>query len=100
MTSDYTVPVKNQKCLLEPVFDSPSKVSLCNLLDDFALNAMTQLIHTYSPEALISDADEIVDWCDNIAKTSYCMAGAMMDTRSECHEIILEGGKEEETGAS
>jgi hypothetical protein len=80
--------------------DSPSTVPLSDLLDDFALNTMAQLIHSYAPEALCNDADAILDWCDNIAKNSYCMAAAMIDMRSEFHKIILEGGKEEETDAS
>ena len=100
MTSDYTVPVKNQKCLLEPASDSPSTVPLSDLLDDFAIKAMAQLIHAYAPEAFCNDADAIVSWCDNIAKVSYCMAAAMIDVRSESHGIILEDSKEEEVSAN
>lgn len=76
------------------------RLPLSDLLDDFALNAMAQLIHAYAPEVLLSDAKEIDKWCTGIAQASYCIAATMMDARTAFHEILLEGGKEEETDAS
>lgn len=73
---------------------------LSDLLDDFALNAMAQLIHAYAPEVLPNDAKTIGEWCTGIAAISYCMATAMMEVRSESHEITLENSKEEEAGAN
>ena len=100
MTSDYTVPVNNQKCLLEPASDFSSTVPTSDLLDEFALNTMAQLILVYAPEALPNDAKTIEEWCAGIATISYCMATAMMEVRSESHEIILENSKEEEANAN
>jgi hypothetical protein len=100
MTSDYTVPAKNQKCSLESASDFHSITPLSALLDDFALNAMVHLMHIYTPEALISDEKELDKWCTNVAQASYCMAATMMDARTAFHDILLEGGKEEETDAS
>ena len=84
MTSDYIVPAKNQKCVLEPASDSPSTVSLSDLLDDFALNTMAQLIHAYAPDKL-EDSEQVVEWCEQIAGMSYAMAGTMINKRSELH---------------
>jgi hypothetical protein len=100
MTSDCIVPAKNQKCVLEPASDDPSTVPLSDLLDDFALNAMAQLILVYAPEVLPNDAKSSGEWCSGIATTSYCMATAMMAVRPESHKIILEDSKEEEASAS
>ena len=100
MTSDCIVPAKNQKCVLEPASDSPSTVPLSDLLDDFALNAMAQLILVYAPESIINDTKTIEEWCTGIATISYCMATTMMAIRSKSHEIILEDSKEEEASAN
>ena len=85
----------NEHCLPES-----DTVPLSDLLDEFALNTMAQLILVYAPEALPNDAKTIGEWCTGIATISYCMATAMMEVRSESHEIILENSKEEEANAN
>jgi hypothetical protein len=85
----------NEHCLPES-----DTVPLSDLLDALALNTMAQLILVYAPEVLPNDAETIEEWCTGIATISYCMAAAMMNGRSESHEIILESGKEEEASAN
>lgn len=68
-----------------------STPSLSNLLDDVAALAMTQLILTFEPDEVL-DTEE---WCNGIARTSYCMAAAMMDARSTFHDLLLEKFNEE-----
>ena len=68
---------------------STSLASLSDLMDDFAINAMAQLIHIYS-QAEMADKEDIVLWCEAVASTSYVMAGAMMDKRSALHQSIAE----------
>ena len=67
--------------------------SLSDILDSCALTAMGQLIAIYAPEKL--NAKEVDALCDDIARTSYYMAAAMMDARSTFHEILLEQGAKE-----
>ena len=62
---------------------------LSDLMDDFAMNAMAQLIHTYAP-ADWGDKEDIVKWCESISSISYLMATSMMDTRTALHKSILE----------
>jgi hypothetical protein len=62
---------------------------LADLMDDFAINAMAQLIRIYSPEDMGDKAD-MIEWCEAIASTSYVLASAMMDTRSAVHRGIVD----------
>ena len=66
---------------------SPSAAPLADLMDDFAITAMAQLIHVYSPEDM-GDKEEMIQWCEAIASTSYVLAGAMMNARSTLHKVI------------
>ena len=69
--------------------------SLSSLLDDVAVCAMAQLIHTYEPAE--EGSENATDkWCEDIARTSYYMAAAMMDARSSFHTLLLEGNNGEE----
>jgi hypothetical protein len=68
---------------------STSLAPLADLMDDFAIAAMAQLIHIYSPEDMGDKAD-MVQWCEAIASTSYVMAGAMMNARSTLHKVMIE----------
>jgi len=69
--------------------------SLSNLLDDVAVCAMAQLMHVHEPGES-SGGDNATDkWCEDIARTSYYMAAAMMDARSSFHNMLFEGSKEE-----
>ena len=68
---------------------SPYSAPLSDLMDDFAMNAMAQLIHIYAPENT-NDKEKTVQWCENISSTSYVMAASMMDTRTALHAGILE----------
>ena len=72
---------------------STSSTPLSGLMDDFAINAMAQLIHIYAPEKL--DIKEGGAVFDDIARISYYMAATMMDARSTYHEILLEQGAKE-----
>jgi hypothetical protein len=58
---------------------------------------MAQLVVTYAPEELdlAGQPEKIHALCDDIARTSYYMAAAMMDARSTFHEILLEQGAKE-----
>jgi hypothetical protein len=66
---------------------SASSVPLADLMDDFAINTMAQLIHIYSPKT-IGDKEEMILWCEAIASTSYVLAGAMINARSTLHKVI------------
>jgi hypothetical protein len=68
---------------------SASLAPLADLMDDFAIAAMAQLIHIYSPEDM-GDKEDMVQWCEAIASTSYVMAGAMMNARSTLHKVMIE----------
>jgi len=69
--------------------------SLSSLLDDVAVCAMAQLMHVHEPDES-SDGDNATDkWCEDIARTSYYMAAAMMDARLSFHNMLFEGSKEE-----
>jgi hypothetical protein len=58
-------------------------------MDDFAIAAMAQLIHIYSPEDMGDKAD-MIQWCEAIASTSYVLASAMMNARSTIHKAMIE----------
>jgi hypothetical protein len=68
---------------------STSSAPLSDLMDDFAIAAMAQLIHIYSPEDMGDKAD-MVKWCEAIASTSYVLASAMMNARSTLHKVMVE----------
>ena len=68
---------------------SPYSAPLSDLMDDFAMNAMAQLIHIYAPENT-NNKEETVQWCANLASISYVMAASMMDTRTALHAGIVE----------
>ena len=68
---------------------SPYAAPLSDLMDDFAINAMAQLIHIYAPENT-NDKEKTVQWCESISSISYVMAASMMDTRTALHKSILE----------
>ena len=68
---------------------SPYSAPLSDLMDDFAMNAMAQLIHIYAPENT-NNKEETVQWCANLASISYVMAASMMDTRTAFHAGIVE----------
>ena len=76
---------------------STSAAPLAALMDDFAITAMAQLIHIYSPQDM-GDKEEMIQWCEAIASTSYVLASAMMDTRSALHKVIVDEfqGKEQD----
>ena len=62
---------------------------LSDLMDDFAMNVMAQLIHIYAPENT-NDKKKTAQWCESISSISYVMAASMMDTRTALHKSILE----------
>jgi hypothetical protein len=68
-------------------------------MDDFAIAAMAQLIHIYSPEDMGDKAD-MVQWCEAIASTSYVMAGAMMNARSILHKAMIENSQDKKQDAA
>jgi hypothetical protein len=68
-------------------------------MDDFAIAAMAQLIHIYSPEDM-GDKEDMVQWCEAIASTSYVMAGAMMNARSTLHKAMVENSQDREQDAA
>jgi hypothetical protein len=68
---------------------STSAAPLADLMDDFAINAMAQLIHIYSPQDM-GDKEEMIQWCEAVASTSYVLASVMMDTRSAVHRGIVD----------
>ena len=78
---------------------STSLAPLSDLMDDFAIAAMAQLIHIYSPEDMGDKAD-MVQWCEAIASTSYVMAGAMMNARSILHKAMIENSQDKEQDAA
>ena len=67
---------------------SPYSAPLSDLMDDFAMNAMAQLIHIYAPEST-NDKEETVQWCANVASISYVMAASMIETRTAFHAGIV-----------
>jgi hypothetical protein len=69
--------------------------SLSSLLDDVAVCAMAQLIHSYEPDESSDEECPTEKWCEDIARTSYFMAAAMMDARSSFHDMLFEGSKGE-----
>jgi hypothetical protein len=68
---------------------STSAAPLADLMDDFAITAMAQLIHVYSPQDM-GDKEKMIQWCEAIASTSYVLASTMMDTRSALHKAIVD----------
>jgi len=88
MTFDY-------RELLQECDDVP----LVNLPDDFAIAAMTELLHIYAPE-IMGKTEEMVQWCEAIASTSYVMAGAMMNARSILHKAMIENSQDKEQDAA
>ena len=75
---------------------SPYSAPLSDLMDDFAMNAMAQLIHIYAPENT-NNKEETVQWCANLASISYVMAASMMDTRTALHAGIVEDFRNKRT---
>jgi hypothetical protein len=67
---------------------SSSAISLADLMDDFAITTMAQLIHIYSPQDM-GNKEEMIQWCEAIASTSYVLAGAMMNARSTLHKVMV-----------
>ena len=67
-------------------------------MDDFALTAMQRLIDTYAPEDM-GDKEEMIQWCESVASTSYVLASAMMDTRAVTHKMMIENFQGEEPSA-
>ena len=78
---------------------SDSATPFVDLTDDFAINAMVQLIQIYSPEDT-GDKEEMVLWCEAIASTAYLMAGAMMNARSILHKAMIEDSQDKEQNAA
>ena len=78
---------------------STSAISLADLMDDFAITTMAQLIHVYSPQDM-GDKEEMIQWCEAIASTSYVLAGAMMNARSTLHKVIVNGSPDKEPDAA
>ena len=76
-----------------------SSVPLADLMDDFAITTMAQLIHVYSLQK-IGDKEEMIQWCEAIASTSYVLAGAMMNARSTLHKAIVNDFQEKESNAA
>ena len=75
---------------------STSSAPLSDLMDDFAMNAMAQLIHIYAPEST-KDKEETVQWCANVASISYVMAASMIETRTAFHAGIVEDFRNKRT---
>ena len=78
---------------------STSAIPLADLMDDFAITTMAQLIHIYSPQDM-GDKEEMIQWCEAIASTSYVLAGAMMNARSTLHTAIVNDSPGEEPDAA
>jgi hypothetical protein len=78
---------------------SAPAVPLVDLMDDFAINTMAQLIHIYSPQDM-GDKEEMIQWCESIASTSYVLAGAMMNARSILHKAMVENSQDREQDAA
>lgn len=76
-----------------------SSVPLADLMDDFAITTMAQLIHIYSPQDM-GDKEEMIQWCEAIASTSYVLAGAMMNARSTLHKVMVNDSPGEEPDAA
>jgi hypothetical protein len=74
-------------------------VPLVDLMDDFAINTMAQLIHIYSPQDM-GDKEEMIQWCESIASTSYVLAGAMMNARSTLHKVMVNDSPDKEPDAA
>lgn len=79
---------------------SDSATPFVDLMDDFAIAAMMQLIREYSPQELSNENGRMEEWCDKIARVSYRMAICMMDARAVPHAVILEDLKEQEENAA
>jgi hypothetical protein len=75
---------------------STSPARIVDLMDDFAINAMAQLIHIYAPEST-NDKEETVQWCANVASISYVMAASMIETRTAFHAGIVEDFRNKRT---
>lgn len=71
---------------------------LAALMDDFAITAMQRLIDTYAPEDM-GNKEEMIQWCESVASTSYVLASAMMDTRAAVHRMMIENFQGEEPNA-
>ena len=78
---------------------STPAIPLVDLLDDFAITTMAQLIHIYSPQDM-GDKEEMIQWCEAIASTSYVMAGAMMNARSILYKAMIENSQDKEQDAA
>ena len=78
---------------------SASAVPLVDLIDDFAITTMAQLIHIYSPRDM-GDKEEMIQWCEAIASTSYVLAGAMMNARSTLYKVMAKDFQDEEQDAA
>ena len=78
---------------------SPSEAPPSNLMDNFAMAAMEQLIALYAPEKLDSP-DETIQWCNHIAGMSYAMAGTMMNTRFKLHSEMIDNTQKKEDNAA
>jgi hypothetical protein len=76
-----------------------SSVPLADLMDDFAITTMAQLIHIYSLKT-IGDKEEMIQWCEAIASTSYVLAGAMMNARSTLHKVMANDSPDKEPDAA
>jgi hypothetical protein len=74
--------------------------SLTTLLDDYAMNAMLALMQVYAPEEWPKEHEDADKWCDFISTRSYYMAAAMMDARSNFHNVLLDFAKEGEQDAA
>lgn len=68
----------------------PCDSSLIDLVDDFALHAMSALVASYAPETLPEDQETLDNWCDGIASSAYYMAIAMMDARHRAHTALAQ----------
>lgn len=76
-----------------------SSIPLADLMDDFAITTMAQLIHIYSPQDM-GDKEEMIQWCEAIASTSYVLAGAMINARSTLYTAIVNDSPGEEPDAA
>jgi len=63
---------------------------LSDLLDSYAIAAMAELVSVCAPKEF--NSEKMAASIDDIARTSYYMAAAMLDARSVFHDILLEEG--------
>ena len=68
---------------------STSPARIIDLMDDFAINAMALLVHIYAPVS-VNDKEKTVQWCESVARISYVMAVAMLETRTAFHKSMAE----------